>query len=86
MDCQLYNGDCIKIMHQLISLGYKVDAIIVDPPYGTTACAWDEIIPIEEMWDCIKKIRKEKQFTQEQIIKLCKALNCSADYLLGLED
>lgn len=59
MDCQLYNGDCIKIMHQLISRGYKVDAIIVDPPYGTTACAWDEIIPIKEMWDCIKKIRKD---------------------------
>ena len=59
MGSQLYQGDCIQVMEQLISLGCKVDAIIVDPPYGTTACAWDEIISFDKMWNCIKRIRKD---------------------------
>lgn len=59
MDYQLYLGDCIQIMNQLINKGCKVDAIIVDPPYGTTKCPWDVTIPFDEMWSCIKRIRKE---------------------------
>ena len=55
----LYNGDCIEIMQQLIHKGVKVDAIITDPPYGTTACPWDIIIPFDKMWDCINKLRKD---------------------------
>ena len=35
---KLYNGDCLKVMDKLIADGIKVDAIITDPPYGTTAC------------------------------------------------
>ena len=54
----LYNGDCLEIMQQLIEKGIKVDAIITDPPYGTTSCKWDSIIPFDEMWNCLKKIRK----------------------------
>lgn len=55
----LYNGDCIEIMQQLVAQNIKVDAIICDPPYGTTACQWDEIIPFDEMWNCLNKITKE---------------------------
>lgn len=55
----LYNGDCIEVMNSLIQKGTKVDAIITDIPYGTTACSWDTIIPFEKMWDCLRKIRKE---------------------------
>ena len=54
----LYNGDCLEIMDNLIQQGIKVDAIITDPPYGTTKCIRDSIIPFEPMWNCIKKIRK----------------------------
>ena len=57
-EIKLYNGDCIAIMNQLISDGVKVDAIITDPPYGSTACSWDSIILFNEMWNCVKKIRK----------------------------
>ena len=57
-DVKLYNGDCIDVMNQLISEGVKVDAVITDPPYGSTACSWDSIIPFNEMWNCVKKIRK----------------------------
>ena len=34
----IYNGDCLEIMDKLIKEGIVVDAIITDPPYGTTAC------------------------------------------------
>ena len=54
---ELYHGDCLEVMDRLIEQGVKVDAIITDPPYGTTACKWDVIIPFDEMWDKIKKIR-----------------------------
>lgn len=38
-------------MDKLIEDGVKVDMILTDPPYGTTACKWDSIIPFEEMWN-----------------------------------
>lgn len=56
---QLYNGDCLDVMESLIKRGIRVDAIITDIPYGTTACDWDSIIPLDEMWKCIKQIRKD---------------------------
>ena len=55
----LYKGDCIEIMQNLIKQGVKVDAIITDPPYGTTACKWDSVIPFEPMWDCLNKLIKD---------------------------
>ena len=57
-DIQLYNGDCLEVMDNLIQQGIKVDAIITDIPYGTTRCKWDSVIPFEEMWKRIKEIRK----------------------------
>lgn len=56
-NAQLYWGDCLKIMDGLIADGVKVDAIITDPPYGTTACKWDCVIPFEEMWKRLKALR-----------------------------
>ena len=41
---KLYKGDCLEVMDELIALGVKFDAIITDPPYGTTACKWDSVI------------------------------------------
>jgi site-specific DNA-methyltransferase (adenine-specific) len=35
----LYNADCLEIMDKLIDENVKVDAIITDPPYGTTGVA-----------------------------------------------
>lgn len=58
-DIKLYLGDCIEIMDKLIADGVKVDAVICDPPYGTTACSWDNVIPFEAMWDRLKQLRKE---------------------------
>ena len=47
---ELINGDCLEEMDKLIERGIKVDAIITDPPYGTTACKWDSVIPFNEVW------------------------------------
>ena len=43
-------------MDKLIKDGIKVDMILTDPPYGTTKCKWDNIIPLNDMWDKINKI------------------------------
>nr|DAJ98014.1 MAG TPA: adenine-specific methyltransferase [Caudoviricetes sp.] len=56
---KLYNGDCLEIMDKLIKGGVKVDAIITDPPYGTTACKWDSIIPLDGMWERLNKLIKD---------------------------
>lgn len=58
-DIKLYNGDCLEVMDRLIEKGIKVDAIICDPPYGTTTCSWDSIIPFEDMWERLKLLRKD---------------------------
>lgn len=56
---ELYHGDCLEIMEELIEQGIKVDAVITDPPYGTTACKWDSVIPFEMMWFRINNLTKE---------------------------
>ena len=53
---QLYNGDCLKEM-QNIADG-SIDAIITDPPYGTTACKWDSVIDFDLMWEQLNRIIK----------------------------
>lgn len=58
-EINLYNGDCLKVMDELIEQGVKVDAVITDPPYGTTACKWDSVIPFDMMWFRILNLRKE---------------------------
>lgn len=55
---ELYKGDCLEVMDKLIADGVKVDAIITDPPYGTTACKWDSVIPFDEMWKRLNDIIK----------------------------
>jgi site-specific DNA-methyltransferase (adenine-specific) len=49
-------GDCLEIM-QLIPDG-SVDMVLADPPYGTTACKWDTVIPLEAMWAQLKRVIK----------------------------
>lgn len=52
----LMNGDCLELM-KTIPDG-SVDMILTDPPYGTTACKWDSVIPFEPMWAELKRIIK----------------------------
>jgi len=49
-------GDCLEVM-KTIPDG-SIDAIITDPPYGTTACKWDSIIPLDKLWEQYNRIIK----------------------------
>lgn len=53
---KLINGDCIDSM---IGIPDKsVDLILTDPPYGTTKCKWDSVVPLDLMWIQLKRIIK----------------------------
>lgn len=54
----LHLGDCLDVMAQMPD--ESVDAVITDPPYGTTACKWDGVIPFEPMWAQLKRIVKPR--------------------------
>jgi len=49
-------GDCLEIMKTIED--DSIDAIITDPPYGTTACKWDSVIDFELMWEQLNRIIK----------------------------
>jgi site-specific DNA-methyltransferase (adenine-specific) len=57
MDIMIYNMDCIEGMKMLDDK--SIDMVLVDPPYGTTACRWDNVIPFEPMWEQINRIIKD---------------------------
>ena len=52
----LLHGDCLELMKTIES--GSVDLILTDPPYGTTACKWDSVIPFEPMWTELNRIIK----------------------------
>ena len=53
---KLYKGDCLEIMKTIED--NSIDAIITDPPYGTTACKWDSVIDFDLMWEQLNRIIK----------------------------
>jgi len=53
---KLMQGDCLERMKEIPD--GSVDMILTDPPYGTTACKWDSIIPLVPMWEQLKRIIK----------------------------
>ena len=56
-DCQLMFGDCLERMKEIPD--GSIDMILCDPPFGTTACKWDNIIPFEPLWEQYKRIIKD---------------------------
>ena len=52
----VHEGDCLTLMKD-IPTG-SVDMILCDLPYGTTANAWDAIIPFESLWGQYERIIK----------------------------
>lgn len=57
---KLLKGDCFKLMDILIKQGIKFDAIITDPPFGSTACSWDNVLDFSEMWKRLQQLKKDK--------------------------
>jgi len=56
MTTRLLQGDCLELLPTLDA--GSVDMVLADPPYGTTACKWDSIIPLEPMWEQLKRVIK----------------------------
>ncbi len=55
--CTVVEGDCLGLMRQLPD--GCVDAVITDPPYGTTSNKWDAVIPFAPMWQALSRIGKQ---------------------------
>jgi len=49
-------GDSLEVMKTIED--NSIDAIITDPPYGTTACKWDSVIDFELMWEQLNRVIK----------------------------
>ncbi len=54
---ELIRGDCLEEMKKIPD--GSVDLVLTDPPYGTTACKWDTVIPFEPMWEQLKRVTKK---------------------------
>jgi len=53
---QIMCGDCLEEMKNIPD--GSIDMVLTDPPYGTTACKWDSVIPLEPMWEQLKRVIK----------------------------
>jgi len=49
-------GNCLEVMKTIKD--DSIDAIITDPPYGTTACKWDSVIDFDLMWEQLNRVIK----------------------------
>jgi len=52
----LIKGDCLEVMKSIPDA--SIDAVITDPPYGTTACKWDSVIDFDLMWEQLHRVIK----------------------------
>jgi DNA modification methylase len=57
VESELIHGDCLIELPKIFDK--KIDLILTDPPYGTTACKWDSVIPFELMWNQLKRVIKD---------------------------
>ena len=54
----IINDDCFNAFDKIEDK--SIDLVVVDLPYGQTACKWDSCINLERMWDNLKKICKDE--------------------------
>jgi len=54
----IHLGDCLDLMSDIPD--GSVDMILADLPYGTTACDWDSVIPLEPLWAHYKRVIKPR--------------------------
>lgn len=56
MSCDLLLGNCLDLLPDLQD--NSIDLLLVDLPYGTTACKWDSIIPLDLLWPEYRRVCK----------------------------
>jgi site-specific DNA-methyltransferase (adenine-specific) len=54
---ELYLGDCLEQFQNVAN--NSIDLILCDLPYGTTACPWDSIIDLGDLWKQYKRVIKK---------------------------
>lgn len=54
---KLHRSDCLEVMKTLKD--NSIDMVLADPPFGTTKCVNDQIIPFGPMWNELKRISKD---------------------------
>lgn len=76
----LLHGDCLELMKEIPDK--SIDFVLTDPPYGTTACKWDVVIPFEPMWKELNRIITDRGvialFGQEPFSSLLRTSNLEA--------
>ena len=53
----LLYGDCLELLPNL--LDNSIDMLLVDLPYGTTACKWDSVLPLDKLWEQYNRVCKK---------------------------
>lgn len=53
---ELHHGSCESVLPTIAS--NSIDAVICDPPYGTTQCSWDSVIDLDWMWSELYRVAK----------------------------
>ena len=64
---QLLFGECLDKLTEVSD--NSVNMVMADLPYGTTACKWDSIIPLEPLWKELKRVTTDNSamvFTAQQ--------------------
>jgi len=54
---KLWNDDCFNVFSEIED--HSVNMILADLPYGTTACSWDSVLPLDKLWVEYKRILKK---------------------------
>lgn len=71
----LVRGDCLKVMPKLPTR--KIDLILTDLPYGTTANKWDIILPFDKLWEQYWRIINDGAVVQFAAQPFTSLLVCS---------
>ena len=52
----LWLGNCLSLLKHIPDS--SVNLVATDLPYGTTACEWESIIPLEPLWHELARVAK----------------------------
>lgn len=55
---KIHHCDALELLRRLPD--QSISMVLCDLPYGVTACAWDEIIPLAPMWEGFKRVAKKR--------------------------
>jgi site-specific DNA-methyltransferase (adenine-specific) len=70
---KIYNEDCLEGMKRIPD--GSVDCIVCDLPYGTTACAWDSVLPFDELWKQYHRVLKMGESVREPLLIIQNSYN-----------